>query len=255
MPMRPSPSCSLDPSVQRMRPGFFLIRDLAAPLVPLSCGESLGCALVFLPSTWMGSDAPESRSSSEDELNLIESVLAGDPQPFEVLLRPHLPRLFSMARRYARREVEAQDLVQEILLKVYQKLPGFRREAPFEYWLMRIAVRTCYDYLRACRRRREQSWTDLDPESAGLVEKFHAAEGSGDSADTQEAVRQLVHQVLEQLSAPARLVLTLQEIEGKSVKEIAALTGWSIPLVKVRAFRARAELRKRLSRMQLDQYL
>ena len=58
----------------------------------------------------------------------------------------------------------------------------------------------------------------------------------------------MIGRVLEQLSPAARLVITLLEIEGRSVKEIAKLTGWSVPLVKVRAFRARAEMRKVLFR-------
>jgi RNA polymerase sigma-70 factor (ECF subfamily) len=70
-----------------------------------------------------------------------------------------------------------------------------------------------------------------------------------------EAARALVGKVLGQLSASARLVITLLEIEERSVKEIAELTGWSVPLVKVRAFRARAEMRRILAKMSKDKYL
>jgi RNA polymerase sigma-70 factor (ECF subfamily) len=61
--------------------------------------------------------------------------------------------------------------------------------------------------------------------------------------------------VLEQLPAPARLVLTLLELEDRSVKEISELTGWSVPLVKVRAFRARALMKKVLEKMLREKYL
>ena len=70
-----------------------------------------------------------------------------------------------------------------------------------------------------------------------------------------EAARQLIGRVMEQLSPAARLVITLLEIEDRSVKEISKLTGWSVPLVKVRAFRARAEMRKVLARIAKDKYL
>jgi len=60
---------------------------------------------------------------------------------------------------------------------------------------------------------------------------------------------------MEQLSPPARLIITLLEIEDRSVKEISHLTGWSVPLVKVRAFRARAEMRKLLARIAKEKYL
>jgi RNA polymerase sigma-70 factor (ECF subfamily) len=65
----------------------------------------------------------------------------------------------------------------------------------------------------------------------------------------------LVDKVLSQLSPPARLVITLLEIEERPVKEIAELTGWSVPLVKVRAFRARAEMRKILTKITKEKYL
>jgi RNA polymerase sigma-70 factor (ECF subfamily) len=65
----------------------------------------------------------------------------------------------------------------------------------------------------------------------------------------------LVQRLLDALSPSARLVITLLEIEDRSVKEIAALTGWSVPLVKVRAFRARAEMRKCLAKLASEKYL
>ena len=76
-----------------------------------------------------------------------------------------------------------------------------------------------------------------------------------DADENASAARALVDKILDQLSPPARLVITLLEIEERSVKEISALTGWSVPLVKVRAFRARAEMRKIVSKMNRDKYL
>ena len=64
-----------------------------------------------------------------------------------------------------------------------------------------------------------------------------------------------MNRLLEKLSPPARLVIQLLEIEDRSVKEIAEITGWSVPLVKVRAFRARGEIRKILARLARDKYL
>jgi RNA polymerase sigma-70 factor (ECF subfamily) len=75
------------------------------------------------------------------------------------------------------------------------------------------------------------------------------------ASENAEAARLLVGRILERLSPPARLVITLLEIEDRSVKEISKLTGWSVPLVKVRAFRARAEMRKILAKITKDKYL
>lgn len=189
------------------------------------------------------------RSDSE----LIAAVLGGDAGSFEPLMQKYLPRVFGTARRYARRESEVEDIVQEIWLKAFQKLSSYRGDAPFEHWLMRLAVRTCYDALRTHQRNRESNFTDLSREEEDWLERF--MKEPGDASEHAEAARQLVERLLEKLSPPARLVIQLLEIEERSVKEIAALTGWSVPLVKVRAFRARAEMKKLLARMQPDKYL
>ena len=114
-------------------------------------------------------------------------------------------------------------------------------------------MRTCYDFLRGHQRNRERSFSELSEPEQDWLERF-VSESPADGHDASAAC-QLVERILSAMSAPARLVITLQEIEGRSVKEIAALTGWSIPLVKVRAFRARAEMRKCLAKIAHEKYL
>ncbi|HYV32204.1 MAG TPA: RNA polymerase sigma factor [Candidatus Binatia bacterium] len=187
------------------------------------------------------------------DAELIAAVLQGDTTRFEPLIAKYSPRVFATARRYARRESEVEDIVQEVWFKAFQKLSSFRGEAPFEHWLMRLAVRTCYDFLRQHQRRREATFSELsDPENDWLDQFVAAPEEARDDA---AAARELIERVLEMLPPAARLVITLLEIEERSVKEIAELTGWSVPLVKVRAFRARAEMRKCLERIAQEKYL
>ena len=187
------------------------------------------------------------------EAELIAAVLRGDSASFEPLVQKYSPRVFATARRYARRESEVEDIVQEIWLKAFQKLRSFRAEAPFEHWLMRLAVRTCYDFLRGHQRNREMTFSELSEPESNWLNQF-AADIEPDRYHT-EAARQLVARILEQLSPAARLIITLLEIEERSVKEISQLTGWSVPLVKVRAFRARAEMRKLLAKLAKEKYL
>ncbi len=178
------------------------------------------------------------------EAELIAAVLKGDAASFEPLVQRYSPRVFATARRYARRDSEVEDIVQEVWLKAFQKLASFRAEAPFEHWLMRLAVHTCYDFLRGHQRNRESAFSELtDPEQDWLDRFVTQPESASENAD---AARLLIARIMEQLSPPARLIITLLEIEDRSVKEISKLTGWSVPLVKVRAFRARAEMRKLL---------
>jgi RNA polymerase sigma-70 factor (ECF subfamily) len=195
----------------------------------------------------------ESARMERTDADWIAAVLKGDTASFEPLVVKYSPRVFATARRYARRESEVEDIVQEVWSKAFQKLSSFRGEAPFEHWLMRLAVRTCYDFLREHQRNRETSFTELsDPESDWLDSFVAAPESASDEAS---AARELIERVLAMLSPAARLVITLLEIEDRSVKEIAGLTGWSMPLVKVRAFRARAEMRKCLQRITREKYL
>jgi len=187
------------------------------------------------------------------EAELIAAVLKGDAASFEPLVAKYSPRVFATARRYARRESEIEDIAQEVWLKAFDKLKSFRGEAPFEHWLMRMTVRTCYDFLRGHQRNRESSFSELSEPENDWLERFVAAPET--ATDNADAAKLLIERVMEKLSPQARLVITLLEIEDRSVKEIAELTGWSVPLVKVRAFRARGEMRKILAKMTKDKYL
>jgi RNA polymerase sigma-70 factor (ECF subfamily) len=184
---------------------------------------------------------------------LIAAVLDGDASSFEPLVARYQPRVFATARRYARRNDEVEDIVQEIFIKAYQKLSTYRAEAPFEHWLMRMAVRTCYDFLRKHQRNREHNVTEISAEENDWLE--NVGEDTTEREAKRDAAKALVNRLLEGLSPDFRLVITLLEIEEKSVKEIAELTGWSVSLVKVRAHRARNQMRKMLARVAPEKYL
>src|SRR5438309_11372541 len=138
------------------------------------------------------------------DAELIAAVLKGDPASFEPLVKKYSPRVFAIARRYARRESEVEDIAQEVWLKSFQKLGTFRGEAPFEHWLMRLTVRTCYDFLRGHKRNREINFSELtEPEEDWLDRVVTRPE---EAVENAEAARQLVARVLEQLPPAARLV-------------------------------------------------
>jgi RNA polymerase sigma-70 factor, ECF subfamily len=183
---------------------------------------------------------PDNRADAD----VVRAVLAGDTASFETLVLRYQPRVFASARRYARREDEVEDIVQEVFLKTFEKLRTFRGEAPFEHWFMRLTVRTCYDFLRAHRRRRESTFTEMSREESDWLERFNAEPDQTPESDS--GARELLQRVMGQLTPDARLVITLLELEDRSVREIAKLTGWSESLVKVRAFRARRQMRKLL---------
>jgi RNA polymerase sigma-70 factor (ECF subfamily) len=146
-----------------------------------------------------------------------------------------------------------EDIVQEILLKAFTRLDGWRGDAPFEHWLMRLGTRICYDFLRQHQRSREITSTELSKDEADWLERQSQPDGRADGK--ADAAQTLVSRVLERLSPASRLVITLLELEDKSVKEIAGLTGWSVPMIKVRAFRARLEMKRIIERLGREKYL
>ena len=166
---------------------------------------------------------------------LIAATLAGDDEAFAALVRRHKSRVFAIAARFARHDQELDDVAQEIFVKAYQNLAKFRGDAPFEHWLSRIAVRCCYDLLR--RTRRDRQHVPLDEVVLGTEDNVGAARA-----------REVLEFGLNQLDAPERLVITLLELEEKSVREVAALTGWSETNVKVRTHRARQRLKQVLEK-------
>lgn len=172
--------------------------------------------------------------------HLIIAVLTGDDEAFARLMTRYKGRVFRLAHRFARDNDELEDICQEVFIKVYDNLEKFRRDAPFEHWLTKIAVRVCYDALRA--RRHEKHARPLDDVSYNIKDDAEAARGEA------RQVRELLKWAMGFLTPDERLVITLMELEEMTLRETAELTGWSETNVKVRAYRARQALRKILEK-------
>jgi len=187
-----------------------------------------------------------------NDKDLIAEVLEGSAESFEPLVVKYQSRIFALARRYARREDEVEDIVQTVFLKAYSKLSSYRGDAPFEHWLMRTATYTCYDFLRKHQRNREWNASDLSEEENDWFENI----GEESTEETnREAASTLVHKLLEGLKPEDRHIITLLELEHQTVKEIAELTGLSESNVKVKAHRAREKMRSALARLAPEKYL
>ena len=175
----------------------------------------------------------------------LEAVRQHDQEAARVLIEQLHPQVIRIVRSHLPRRLAEEDLAQEIFVKLFDRLPQYvaRPGVPFEHWLSRLAVRTCLDALRAERRRPEWRHADLSEDELAWLEHLVSDDAAPPDASTAGA-RELVQKLLGQLSPADRLVITLLDLEQKSVKEISRLTGWSVPLVKVRAFRARHKLRR-----------
>ena len=190
--------------------------------------------------------------SEPTDKDLIAEVLKGSTESFEPLVVKYQSRVFALARRYARREDEVEDIVQTVFLKTYSKLSSYRGDAPFEHWLMRSATYTCYDFLRKHQRNREWNASDLSDEENEWFENI--GEESENKTDLN-AAKSLVDKLLDELKPQDRHIIILLDLEEKSVKEIAEMTGLSESNVKVKAHRAREKMRQAVVRLNPEKYV
>lgn len=184
-------------------------------------------------------------TAESDVGRCLAGARRGDPESARALVELLYPLVLRIVRSHLPVRAAEADLAQEVFLKLFSRLDQYQPRAgiPFEHWVSRLAVRTCLDALRAERRRPEVRWSDLSEEQSAWLE-FMLRDDAAAPAANATAAREVVDLLLSQLPPAAGLVIRLLDLEGKSVKEISQLTGWSRPLVKVRAFRARQQLRK-----------
>jgi RNA polymerase sigma-70 factor (ECF subfamily) len=173
----------------------------------------------------------------------VARTQAGDGAAAERLVAHLQPLVQRIVRAHRPQRLGEDDLAQEVFLKVldridcYQVVPGI----PIDHWVARLAVRTCLDQLRAERRRPELRWSEVSEGARAWLDFLGARRDPPDGPAA--AAKELVELLFARLPPADRLVLTLLDLEGRPVAEIARLTGWSATLVKVRAFRARRRLR------------
>jgi RNA polymerase sigma-70 factor (ECF subfamily) len=183
-----------------------------------------------------------------DEAQLLDRIRGGASDEFAEVVRRHSARVFAVLHRYERDPHWLEDLAQETFVKAWRALDQFDGRAPLEHWLTRIAVRVALDHLRRQKRaRREIGLPELGENALDWLR-------SGDEPEDLAApeAREILDAAMRELSPGDRLVITLREIEGRSMKEIAALTGWSGVAVRVRALRARARLKAALRQMETN---
>lgn len=189
-----------------------------------------------LAALLLAGSAVETRdASAAADLADVSSALQGDGEAYARIVRRHQRGVTTRLWRFTRERGVLEELVHRTFVEAWLGLRGFRGEAPFEHWLHRIAVRTGYGHWRERREGRERRGA-LPP---GALELAAAP------PDPAQAGA-VLHDLLGRLPPRDRLVLTLMAVEGHSVAETAALTGWSRALVKVQAHRARAKLRRLL---------
>jgi RNA polymerase sigma-70 factor (ECF subfamily) len=185
---------------------------------------------------------------SFDEQLCLRQIATGDENAARHLLRHFHSFVLKLVRAHLPRRVSEEDLVQMIFIKIFQNLESYSRKVPLQHWISRIAVNTCLNELRSEKRRPEWRLGDFDEQTSAGIEQLARNDFDPSSPDDTRVAKELLDRMLLQLSPDDRLLITFLHLEEKSVQEIHQLTGWSRSAIKVRAFRARAKMKKMLGK-------
>ena len=179
--------------------------------------------------------------TSEDEL--IRRAQRGDLEAFSGLARVYERRVYALALHYCRRPEDAEDLSQEVWLKAFRALGGFRFESGFYTWLQRITVNTFLNHKRAGTVTREGERTEVRLDSLEeLLEEPSSRDGAEEDIQ-RKVLAERAMSALGELTEQQRLIFLLKHREGLTCREVAEATGCSVGSVKKSLFRSLEKLR------------
>ena len=192
------------------------------------------------------SDAPNVQSDNE----LVAAAIRGEETAFTQLFERHRQLVTRLGYRFFARREQVEEIIQDSFTKAYFALNDYQGgyEGSFPAWLTRIAVHTCYDELRRQKRRSESNIGDLTEDEAAFLNERLRDQSPGSNIEGTTLTRDLAQKLMSRLKPEDRVVLTLVNLEERSIAEIAGLMGWTPGKVKMRAFRAREALRDVLHR-------
>jgi len=177
------------------------------------------------------------------EQRLIDQAKEGDSGAFNQLVTAYRKRILGIISRLIGRPEDVEDVAQEVFVRLYYSLNQLRTADVFEPWLYRLTVNASYDYLRRIKRRNESRMADLTEHQVLMADS--AAGGKRNSADENKArVREFMNALFQHVSEEDRILLTLKEVEGLSLKELEKVYRVNENALKVRLFRARQRVLK-----------
>ena len=177
------------------------------------------------------------------EQELIEKARGGDAVAFNDIVLAYRKRIMGTISRLIGRPEDVEDVAQEVFVRLYYSLDQLRTPEVFEPWLYRLTVNASYDYLRRARRRNESRMADLSEQQVMMADFL--ASGRHEGVERQKGqVREFVDALFQHVSDEDRLLLTLKEVEGLSLKELEKVYNVNENALKVRLFRARQRVLK-----------
>jgi len=191
-------------------------------------------------------DNQGNQAAHDDDLLLVERVLAGDRRAFEPLVRRHERRVFRVALAVAGNTADAEEVMQDTFLKAFRHLDQFRKEARFSTWLTRIAVNEAL----GTRRARKTHLPLADAQTAEehvMPKRYEPWKDNPEELYSRQEIQRTVEDAIQSLPEIYREAFVLRDVEGLSGEEAAEVLGTTIPAVKSRLLRARLMLRETLS--------
>ena len=185
------------------------------------------------------------RTGADDDGALVRRAQDGDLGAFEQLVERHTQRVYRAIVSIVGSHGDAEDAVQETFLKVFRHLSGFQGASRFSTWVTRIAINEGLQQLR--RRKPSESLDDTPEDRQFRPRNVQAWSDDPERLLAREETRTLVRNALAEIPLAYRVVVTLQQIEGLPVAEVAEALGLSVGAVKTRAHRGRLMMREKLA--------
>lgn len=185
-----------------------------------------------------------------DDHRIVQSILAGKTADFEILLGRYRGYVFKILSGLVPENM-VQELAQDVFIEIFSSLPRYQEQTVFKKWVAGITIHLAYDFWRTHYRNREIPLSSLNEEHQEWLETVidGRARKAFDGNESRKEARELLQLAMAELSPEDRMVLTLVHLEGFSVKETAVMLNWSTINVKVRAYRSREKMRKRIAAM------
>jgi RNA polymerase sigma-70 factor (ECF subfamily) len=177
------------------------------------------------------------------DFELIKRAQKGDGPAFNEVVLAYRKRILGTIARLIARPDDVEDVGQEVFLRLYFSLDQLRSPEVFEPWLYRLTVNAAYDYLRKQRRRQESRMADLSEQQVMVADAVAGSKLDQEGRRRQQ-LRETVDALLGSVSEEDRILLTLKEVEGLSLKELEAIYHVNENALKVRLFRARQRVLK-----------
>ncbi len=189
--------------------------------------------------------ASSATPSSESIDELIARCLAGDERAWDRIVTLHWRRVFNVAYKFVGRHDQAEDLAQDIFLKIFKALGTFDRRANFQTWLVSVSRNLCIDHYRSVRKERELMDRSVDAEDLSPASR----EPDALAALERNHRRKLLHRALAQLPDTLRTAVLMRDIQEHSYREIAVRLDLPEGTVKSRINRGRHELARQIRRL------